>query len=481
VAGDALEHATAGREVERAGALSLHYLHAQRWDRCWYYARLGADRARAKYANVEAAELYQRALTASGHLDIPADDLAAVWEALGDVAMLAGEFDRTRGAFRRARRLRAGDTVAEANLCAQEYRAAMHQGRTASARRWVRRGLRLLDEADGQLALSRRAELGYMLAHSYQQGGRPVAALAWASRAFDDAVLSGNRTAEVWASLVQDWALLALGRSDEAVRASRALELAEELGSAAGAADALLYMGNFAYMRGRWDDALDLWTRAGDAYGRAGNTVDAALGASNSAEILLCQGRYDEAEARLREVVDVWRSMGYSGGLGDALTSLGRIALHRGDVGEAANLFKESRDLFASSADARELSALGGLAECNLHEGEIDDALVLLDDALRRQALSGDTTFAAMLHRVRAYALAALDRLDDAWAAVDESLAVARATGAAYEVALTLEALSVVAELGGLPPDASADAERAALLEQLGIQTTPPPPLRIAA
>jgi hypothetical protein len=86
-----------------------------------------------------------------------------------------------------------------------------------------------------------------------------------------------------------------------------------------------------------------------------------------------------------------------------------------------------------------------------------------------------------MLHRVRAYACAALDRLDDAWAAVDESLAVARAGGAVYEVALTLEALSVVAELGGLPVDESADAERVALLAQLGIQVTPPPPVRVAA
>jgi tetratricopeptide (TPR) repeat protein len=234
-------------------------------------------------------------------------------------------------------------------------------------------------------------------------------------------------------------------------------------------------------MQGRWDEALEQWTRASEAYLRAGNTVDAAFGACNSAEVLVHQGRYDEAEPRLRDALEVWQSMGYAGGVADVLGNLGRLALNRGELDEAVRLFGEVREVFASSSDAREVGASGALAECLLRKGSIDEALELIEGALRREALSGDTAFAAMLHRLRGYAHAAQGRLPDAWADFDESLAIARGRGAAYDVALTLEALSVVAELGGLAVDASADAERSALLAQLGVKATPPPPLALAA
>jgi tetratricopeptide (TPR) repeat protein len=205
------------------------------------------------------------------------------------------------------------------------------------------------------------------------------------------------------------------------------------------------------------------------------------MGASNSGEILVHQGRYDEAERRLREALEVWQSMGYTAVVADVLGNLARVALNRGRVEEAARLFEEVRDLFASTADGREIGACGALAECRLRQGDVDSAVDLLDQALRREQLSGDTVFAAMLHRLRGYAHAARAEIADAWAALDESLAVARATRAGYEVARTHEAMSVVAELGGLTLDPSADAERAALLDHLGVLAMPPPPLRIAA
>jgi tetratricopeptide (TPR) repeat protein len=480
--GDALEQAGAGAQTDRAGTLSFHFLHAQRYESCWRYARAGAEHARAAYANVEAAALYERALSTVRYFDdLPAGEVASTWECLGDVALLTGAFERARQAFARARRLQSDERVTLAGLCAKEYRAAMSQGRSANGVRWLRRGLHLLEDADGLVMLERRAQLRYLYAYGRLQAGRPAEALRWCSLAQADAERSGDRLALASAYLLQDWALLAAGRAGEANNAPAALAICEEVGNVSRTAEVLLYMGNFALLRGRWNEALELFIRAEEAYMRTGNSVDAACGACNSAEILLFQGRYDEAAARLRSALELWRSMRYSSGEGQALVMLGRLALNRGDVVEATREFEEARAMFGPASDARELDALGGLAECRLREGEVEDALALADDALRRQALSGDTTFAAMLHRVRAYALAALDRLDDAWAEVDESLAVARASGAAYEVALTLEALSVVAELGGLPHDESADAERAALLEQLGILTTPPPPVRVAA
>lgn len=482
LAGDALAAAGGRRDAKRASALSMHYLHAQRYDECWRASLEAATAAEASYANVEAGELYERALQVRTHVkDLDAAHVAAVWEARADVAVRAGDIDRARAAYRRARALRAGDPVSLAIICSKEYRTAMHQGRSDAALRWVRRGLRLLDGAMDHGAVSWRAQLRYFYAHNRQQAGRPRDALRWAELAVADAQAAGDHEVLSSAYLLQDWALLALGRPAEATNAVAALPILEALDKPERTAQLLLYLGNFAYMQGKWDDALDLWTRASDAYERAGNTVDATYGVSNTAEVLVHQGRYDEAEPRLRQALETWESMGYAGGVGDVLGNLARLALNRGDVERALELFERVRETFRAAGDAREIGASGALAECLLRKGEIARALDLLDAAMRREQLSGDRAFAAMLHRLRGYGYAAEGRLTDAWAEFDESLAVARASGAVYEVALTLEAISVVAELGGLAEDPSAAEERAALLAQLGVQVTPPPPLRIAA
>ena len=156
----------------------------------------------------------------------------------------------------------------------------------------------------------------------------------------------------------------------------------------------------------------------GGAAGRMGETVCRAV---EGAEDMALVGRADP-------------QLGV--GLGDVLGNLGRLALNRGDVDEAARLFEEVRELFASTNDGRETGVWGALAECLLRRGAIDDGLELIEKALRREQLSGDTEFAAMLHRLRGYAFAGLGKLTDAWADFDESLAVARSRGAAYEVAL---------------------------------------------
>jgi class 3 adenylate cyclase/tetratricopeptide (TPR) repeat protein len=481
-AGEALERATAGREVERAGALSLHFLHAQDYERCWRYARLAAHHARATYANAEAVELFERALSIRRHVASATDaEVAETWEALGGVAVWAGAIDRARLAYSRARSLRKDEPTAYAELCGKEYRVAMHQGRGAGAVRWLRRGLRVLNGEEDEVSLARRAELRHFYAHSRQQGGHPRDALKWCQLAVDDALRSGHRRILASAYLLEDWALMALGRVDEAVHSRQALAICEELGEPGRIAEVLVYLGNFAGMEGKWGEALDLYARANEAYMRAGNTVDAAFSACNSAEFLVYQGRYEEAEPRLREALEVWESMNYTGGLAEVLTHLGRLHLNRGEVDEAVQLYERVRRLCHEAGDAREIGAVGALAECRLRTGAPQEALEMVDVALRRAQLNGDREYSAMLHRVRGYAYAALGSLTDAWADFDESLAVARGRGHAFEVALTLEAISVVAELGGLPLDASADAERAALLEQLGVLATPPPPLALAA
>ena len=60
------------------------------------------DDARSKYANIDAATFYERALAASGHFDPASEDVARVCEALGDVRELAARYDDADAAYGRA-------------------------------------------------------------------------------------------------------------------------------------------------------------------------------------------------------------------------------------------------------------------------------------------------------------------------------------------------------------------------------------------
>jgi len=250
-AGEAIERSVSGNEAERAGVLSLHFLHAQRYDRCWRYARMAADHASTRYANAEAVELYERALVARRHLrELDGRDVARVCTALGEVALLAGQFDRAKSAFTHARRLQPDDRDALISLCLKESQTALHQGRRVAADRWIHRGLRLIGETTCAEDLSRRAAFRTMYANNLQRARRPHDTLRWANLALEDARAAGDRAKEANAYLLLDWAHIVLGEPEHANNAQRALEIWESFDDVARVGEAFTYMGFFDYAAG---------------------------------------------------------------------------------------------------------------------------------------------------------------------------------------------------------------------------------------
>jgi len=482
-AGEAIEASLGDAAADRAEILSFHFLHAQQYDRCWRYALIGAERARAKYANVEAAELYERALLAASHVDgvAPVDgvagdatanrDVAGTWEALGDVCLTAGIFDRAKTAFVRARRLRAGDPAALARLCKKESLIAMHQGQSSGIVRWINRGLRLLEGAERPAEVATRAQLRLVFGEHYHRLGRNREALPWCHLAIEDATTSGDRAVLARAYTVLDLTALALGNLEDMTHLPTALSIFEDLDNLAEQAVVLTVLGAAAYSQGRWDEALAAFDRSRDASLRTGDFITAAYGTCNIAEILIDQGRFEEAEPGLYEVLELWRSVRHPAAAGARL-NLGRCALQRGDYADALRLFEEAKESSSSVSGSASVEADAWLAECLIHNGEADTALTLVDAALSRENATGATTFVAKLHRLRGYTYGSLGRPADAFIEFERSLAVARARGSLYDIALTLEAIATVRRSIGAPPDRASDAERRRLLEQLGVRTT---------
>ena len=116
-------HLAAGMAIERAhgdaaaDALALHFSRGGDAERTWHYARLAADRP-AAYANPDAAALYEQALDAARRLpELAAGERVRVLTLLGDVRELAGMFDTSLDAYRRASALLGDDPLALLPSC----------------------------------------------------------------------------------------------------------------------------------------------------------------------------------------------------------------------------------------------------------------------------------------------------------------------------------------------------------------------------
>ena len=467
-----------GDPEDEAEVVSLHYLQAQRFEEAWRYSLVAAERAKGMYANVESAEFYERALAAARHLPgLAADQLAAIYEALGDAHERAGAYGDAASAYRGARRLVKGDPVGEARLVLRLSRVMGWLDRYSGALRWITKGLHILDDVPGTEAARQRAQLLAWYGRFCQEQGHHARAEKWCRLAVVEAEQAGEKDALANALKVLAWASIDLGTLVEADHLTRALALFEELGDVTGQASVLNLLGVFAYFRGEWGEALDSYLKAQEMVKRTGNPVMEAFYMNNIGEIALEQGRLDEADHLFTGAWEIWQAAGYRSGVAYALCNRGRVALAQARYEEALALFVQSRDeSHAIGGHADALEAEARMAECLFRSGKVQDALAQVAEALdRARVLGGVSAQNALLYRVRGAALLDTGDVDDARQALEMSLAAARVRNARYDEALTLRALGELESRVGGPAGDELLEQSQALFDQLGVVWTPDP------
>ena len=359
-------------------------------------------------------------------------------------------------------------------------RAALLHLRVLPAVRWVKRGLRALEGVDGDEAAACRARLVSTLATIRQRQGRMDEAISLCQRAIDEAQVAREDIALAQACHVLDWALVQSGRPSEAMHSDRALQIYGRLGQLDREAAVLNNLGGFAYFEGRWDDAVALYRRGADASVRAGDLANAAYGDCNVGEVLSDQGRLAEATKLLNRARRVWRGTGYDWGVAFATAQLGRIAVREGRRDEGRRLLDEAQAGFQRlhvEGDAVWVEAL--LAEAAAFARQSAEALAAADRLLLVHGPPDPSSqggrAAALLLRVRGFALAQQGRLDDADEALEASLAEGRMQGDLYDVAVALDAIDKLSERTGraLPVRRRERDELLARLQVVGLSAPP--------
>ena len=113
------------------------------------------------------------------------------------------------------------------------------------------------------------------------------------------------------------------------------------------------------------------------------------------------------------------------------------------------------------------------LAEWAVLARKPEQALEDVEDVLAGICESGGGSHQnALVHRIRGYALKQLGRTDEALAAFEKSLDLARKANETYELAVTLDAIGALKTRTGADRTAEA-AEARGLLARLGVVSTP--------
>ena len=453
-----------GRDADADPAvLSLHFSLAGENTQAWKYALIAAQRAGARFAHADAARLYQRAIQAGRADGVNQSELAAAWDALGEALVQVGEVADASRAFTSARRLLVGDPIAEARLC---FRQGELRQRTQlpSAVRWMHRGLRTLEDIPGREARAWRARLTSELAWIRQRQRRYRETERLCREALREGEAVGALSAQARACYTLDWALFEMGRSDEAIYSPRALEIYRRLGDLQHEARVLNNLGGFAYWKGRWAEAVDLYREAGTCRKRAGNAVDAAQTDANVGEILSDQGRLQEAEVHLRRARRAWSSTGHREGAAFADMLLGRLAVRTGRAEEGTALLEET------AANMRHIGipyyaelASALLAEAHALGGPPERAL-----DIAQRLLASSNGYVSLLRRSSGIALARTGDRNPARREIGLALAAARERGEDFEIALAIDALAALDSA-----DAAQERERDEILERLGIVRLP--------
>jgi class 3 adenylate cyclase len=477
-AAEVLEANTAAAD-RRPELLALHYFVARNYDKAMDYGWRAGERAMARYAPAAAADAYRRAAQAarlSSH--VSPNERSFYLEALGDAELLAGRSTEAAAAYLEALRGVRGQPLREAHLALKLTLVEQRRGHYSNALRRASLGLRALSDATGPEASAVRAQLQVRYAFCRVQQGRYADARRWAERGIAEAEAAHELRAQAQAHrvlhAVEGWS----GGPSAEQHGEEALRLFEQLGDLTEQAHMLNNLAGHRFYAGHWSDALLMFTRAADTYRRLGDAANAADSDNNRAEVLVRQGRSDEALPLLQNTLRVARAVGDDDLVALVRKEMGRAQSRAGDVEAGLILLEEARIELTRLREPQEVvDADIASAEAHLLAGRPEQALVLIEGALTEAASIQAARLLPSAFRVQAAALLAMGNVAEAREALAEGLRQSSSPDVAHERGFLLAVAARIARRED-DPDADRLAEQAReALELLGVVRVPLPEL----
>ncbi len=406
----ALERAP-GDPATDADRLSLHFHGAGLHDQAWTYSLLAGEHARERYAYDEAVGYFERAVASASELPhLSSSARSAAYVSLGESRDMTGQSAGAVAAFRRARGFLSDDPVRTADLMYREARVILRTGRFARALGLLTRSMRVLDGTPGSEADAVRARVATRYGFCRHLQGRHREAVVWGRAGVRWAVSSGDESTVAHSYNALHLALGSTDEREERPYGQLALSAYQSLGDLRGQALCLNNLAIDAYRAGRWTEAVGMFDRAAASFKRIGDDANRGNAAYNRGDVLVAQGRYEEALPVLRDALRLARRMDDQELVALALREGARAYAGLGDLARAEGLFDQAGTIFAELHIVAELVPLtAARAEALAMDGQVERALELLGEA-QSDAEAMAPSALTRLHRVRAQTLLAAGR-----------------------------------------------------------------------
>lgn len=482
--GEYLEQTYTGRLAEVYDLLAHHYTHSEDLAKSWEYLVKSGDQARGRYANESAVRYYQQALAIRPE--------AGVFEALGEVQYLVGEFEAAIRAYEQA--LEMGLPARHtADLRRKIGMAWELQGQHETALEHLRAAGGLL--AAGERQTPEMARICKDIGWVEVQTGNYEAAQRWCQEGLDIAArLPAAAGRKAMADLHNTFGTIYLRQGtyeaavthyEQCVRIREKLnDLYGQSGTYVNLAVAYWSQGDYARASGYLQKSLSIHQKIGHAYGMA-------LCYNNIGVICYTTGDYPRAVQHYQHSLEIRQRIGDRQGIGDVYNNLGEVYHALGEIQKSLEYLQQASQLYEELGiqDAL-LDTYKLLAEVHLELEQPAEALAYAHKSRALAVELGQREYEGIAQRVLGHIQQTSGQGEQAIACLQASVAILEDSGNRLELGKSCYELGLALRAGDPALAQQRLEQAAAIFEEVGVPVelekarsalaavTPPPAAR---
>jgi len=332
---DAIETVYADNTTEHAGELAYHYEQIGAHTTAVALYQQAAERAANAYANQDAIDQYERAISLARTHDAPSESLIELCAAAGDTLRLLGKYDRAR----------------------EHYQTALDHSRTTG------------DCPDEAAILNN-------IGHTYFYIGEFDEAREYYQRSLETAAQLGEETQKI-DRLTNLGVIAARKGAYDSARAhyEEALEALEEINDPETVAKTYTNLGTVTYKQRDYENAREYLRQATEIYRSLDRQKETAISLHNYGMVEIERDALDHANELLTESLEIKREIGDIHEKAKSMNGLGKLSIRRGESYRAREYLENALELFQEvGAPLGEAETVSLLGELSVEQDEYEQA-----------------------------------------------------------------------------------------------------------
>jgi len=448
-AGEYLERTYADNVEEYIELLAHHYGQSDDPEKGWDYSLSAGDKATSRYANESAIVYYNRALSIGGDRE----DAYRVYESLGDVHRLIGQYEAALDSYREALEHHPPTAAQVADIRRKIAKTWELQGRYDEALHDLHLTMAALGDEQATPGMARiYNDTGWVA----MRRGDYEEAMQWCVKGLEIAehLCDDGENYRVRGELQHTLGSICVRMGDypQAIAYfQKCIEMREKIGDLYEMSRSYNNLAHAYWSQGDYDLAAQCIHKNLEMSQKIGNTYLTAMGYNNLGAVTYTLGDYPRAIEYYERSLELRREIGDTQGVADVYNNLGEVHHSLGNRQQALHYLQEAVQLFTEIGDRTTLvDAYRLLAEVELASNELDEALEYGRLSLELAQEVGNPEYEGIACRVLGQIHRVAGRPEEAGRYLQNSVEILTTTGnrlelgrSTYELGLTLSTMGL--------------------------------------